>query len=51
MTYPVLIDAYHLFSDLYAVSNVPTVVWVDENDTIVRPNAGEFGSDTFYFVF
>ena len=47
VTYPVLIDAYHLFSDLYAVSNVPTVIWVDENDTIVRPNAGEFGTDTF----
>ena len=46
-TYPVLIDADHLFSDLYAVSNVPTVIWVDENDTIIRPNAGEFGSDIF----
>ena len=46
-TYPVLIDADHLFSDLYAVSNVPTVIWVDENDKIVRPNAGEFGTDTF----
>ena len=46
-TYPVLIDADHLFSDLYAVSNVPTVIWVDENDIIVRPNAGEVGSDTF----
>ena len=47
VNYPVLIDSYHLFSDLYAVSNVPTVIWVDENDTIVRPNAGEFGTDTF----
>ena len=46
-TYPVLIDADHLFSDLYAVSNVPTVIWIDENDIIVRPNAGEVGSDTF----
>ena len=46
-TYPVLIDSDHLFSDLYAVSNVPTVIWVDENDKIVRPNAGEFGTDTF----
>ena len=47
ITYPVLIDADHLFSDLYTISNVPTVIWVDENDTIVRPNAGEFGTDTF----
>jgi len=46
-TYPVLIDADHLFSDLYAVSNVPTVIWIDENDTIIRPNAVEVGSDTF----
>lgn len=47
ISYPVLIDADHLFSDLYAISNVPTVIWIDENEKIVRPNAAEFGTDIF----
>lgn len=47
ITYPVLMDPEHVLTDLYAISNVPAVVWIDENDRIVRPNAGEFGTDTF----
>jgi peroxiredoxin len=43
----VLIDRQHLLSELYAVSNVPTVVWIDEAGTIVRPNGLAFGTDTF----
>ena len=34
-------------SELYAISNVPTVVWIDEDDRIVRPNGVAFGSDLF----
>ena len=28
----------HLLTELYAVSNVPTVVWIDEQNRIARPN-------------
>ena len=44
---PVLYDPHHLLTELYAISNVPTVVWIDEDGRIVRPNAEAFGTDTF----
>lgn len=47
ITMPVLYDPHHLLTELYAISNVPTVVWIDENDRIVRPNGEAFGTDTF----
>jgi peroxiredoxin len=47
ITYPVLLDQNHLLTELYAISNVPTVVWIDEDDRIVRPNGVAFGSDLF----
>jgi peroxiredoxin len=47
ITFPVLYDSRHLLSELYAISNVPTVVWIDEDDAIVRPNGLAFGSDLF----
>ena len=47
ISFPVLIDADHLLTELYAISNVPTVVWIDEHDTIVRPNGVAFGTDMF----
>ena len=46
-TFPVLVDADHELVDAYAIRNVPTVVWIDEDDRIVRPNAAEFGDDQF----
>ena len=47
ITYPVLMDPDHVLTELYAISNVPSVIWIDEHDRIVRPNAAEFGTDTF----
>ena len=47
LTMPVLYDPHHLLTELYAISNVPTVVWIDEDGRIARPNGEAFGSDTF----
>jgi hypothetical protein len=47
LTMPVLIDREHRLTELYAISNVPTVVWIDERGHIVRPNSEAFGTDTF----
>lgn len=47
ITYPVLMDPDHILTELYAISNVPAVVWIDEQGGIARPNASEFGSDMF----
>ena len=47
ITYPVLMDPDHRLTELYAISNVPAVVWIDEHGRIARPNASEFGSDMF----
>lgn len=47
ITYPVLIDSQHLLTELYAISNVPTVLLIDENDQIVQPNWNAYATDTF----
>jgi hypothetical protein len=44
---PVLLDRHHVLSETLAVSNVPTVVWVDEADRIVVPNWVAFSNDLF----
>lgn len=45
--HPSLIDTEHLVADLYAIVNVPTLIWIDEQGRIVRPNEVAFGTDTF----
>jgi peroxiredoxin len=47
ITMPVLYDPNHVLTESYAISNVPTVVWIDEEDNIARPNGLAFGSDMF----
>ncbi|MET0914517.1 MAG: TlpA disulfide reductase family protein, partial [Acidimicrobiales bacterium] len=47
ITYPVLLDREHTVSETYAITNVPTVVWIDEDDRIVRPNSPTPGNDMF----
>ena len=45
--HPALIDLEHVTADLFNIINVPTMIWVDEHDCIVRPNDVQFGTDTF----
>ena len=47
ISYPVLIDADHVVSELYAISNVPTVLLIDEDDMIVHPNWNAYATNTF----
>ena len=46
-SHPSLIDTEHRLADLYRIVNVPTVVWIDEQGHIVRPNDVAFGTDMF----
>ena len=47
VTMPLLIDPQHVLTEVYAISNVPAVVWIDEDDRIVRPNSVAFSTDMF----
>ncbi|MFJ3794089.1 redoxin domain-containing protein [Kitasatospora sp. NPDC090091] len=46
-THPALIDVDGRVADLYQLLNVPTVVWVDEEGRIARPNDTQFATDLF----
>lgn len=49
-THPSLVDTRHVLADLYHVVNVPTIVWIDEQGRIVRPNDVAFATDTFKHI-
>ncbi len=46
-THPSLIDSEHVVAHRYGMINVPTMVWIDEEGKIVRPNSPEYGTDMF----
>jgi hypothetical protein len=46
-THPSVIDTEHIVADLYHVTNVPTIIWIDEQGVVCRPHDGQFGTDTF----
>jgi peroxiredoxin len=45
--FPVLIDRDRVFAERYALTNVPTVVWVDEAGVLVRGQDVAFPTETF----
>lgn len=45
--HPSLIDSDHRVAELYHISNVPTLIWIDERGRICRPHDAQFGTDTF----
>jgi peroxiredoxin len=46
-THPALVDTAGAAADAYDVVNVPTVVWIDEDGRIARPQDSQTATDTF----
>ncbi|MEV8633461.1 TlpA disulfide reductase family protein [Streptosporangium sp. NPDC051023] len=47
VTHPAVVDADGRIAELYNVINVPTVVWIDEEGRIARPQDTMTATDTF----
>jgi len=48
--FPVLVDTDRTFADTYGLTNVPTVIWLDEERRVVRSPSIEFSDDQFTSV-
>ena len=46
-THPSLVDVNYTMADVYNMVNVPTVLWIDEDGRIVRPNDVHYVDETF----
>jgi hypothetical protein len=46
-TFPVVVDTAHVTAERYGITNVPSVVWVDEEGRIVKPPTIAPGDDQF----
>jgi hypothetical protein len=46
-TFPMMLDREILLGELYGIYNVPTVVWIDEDDRIARAPVVAPGDDMF----
>lgn len=46
-SYPVAVDTAHVTAERYGITNVPSVVWIDEDDNIVKPPTIAPGDDQF----
>lgn len=46
-TYPVAVDTAHVTAERFGITNVPSVVWIDEDDRIVKPPTIAPGDDQF----